>query len=77
MYAENLTDLEEGEKNEVVKNNDKHKTKSEYLVVGLDSQPEDVQFWRIVIPNILEIEKKIWKEYHAVPYNATQGVSQL
>ena len=44
------------------------------LVVHLDGQVDDLQYWRIVVPDNIELQNKILNECHVVPYTAHPGV---
>ena len=54
--------------------NDRYKVKNELVVVHIDTQPEDVQFWRVAVPNDEETKRQILNEFHTVPYIARLGV---
>ena len=42
-----------------MKKNETYRTKNELLVIHIDKQAEDVQYWRVVVPNNEEIKRKI------------------
>ena len=74
--AEILRDLTENEKKEILKKNETYRIKNELLVIHIDKQAEDVQYWRVVVPNNEEIKRKILNECHTVPYSAHPGVQR-
>ena len=47
-----------------------------FLVVYIGNQAEDVQYWRMALPNNEEIKRKILNECHTVPYSARPGVQR-
>ena len=56
--------------------NERYKIKIELLVVHIDRQPEDAQFWHVVVPNDGEIKWKILNECHTVLYSAHPDVQR-
>ena len=45
-----------------MKKNETYRTKNELLVIHIDKQAEDVQYWRVAIPNNEESKRKILNE---------------
>ena len=73
--VEILGDLTENKK-EIMKNNETYRIKSELLLVHIDNQAEDVQYWRVAVPHNKEIKRKILNECHTFPYSAHPGVQR-
>ena len=48
--------------------------KNELLVVHIDRQPKNVQFWRLAVLNDEEVKRIILNEYQIVLYIARPGV---
>ena len=46
------------------------------LCVHQEDQSEDVDYWRIVVPDDIEVKNKILSECHSVPYIAHPGVQR-
>ena len=42
----------------------------------MEKQSDEVEYWRIIIPNDIEIKKQILKEFHSVPYSAHPEVQR-
>ena len=74
--AEILSELNTKEKNELIRKNGKCKIKNGVLMVHLDRQASDVQYWKGVVPDI-EIKIKIVKEFKVVPYSPHTGIRAL
>ena len=49
--VEILRDLTECEKKETVRKNETYRINNEFLVIYIDKQAEDVQYWRVAVPN--------------------------
>ena len=50
--------------------------KNKPLLVHIDNQAEDVQYWRVEIPNNEEIKRNILNQCHAFPYSAHPGAKR-
>ena len=60
-YAEILGNLTGKGKKEIMKKKQTHRIKNEILVVHIDNQAEDVQYWRVGVPNNEEIKRKYFQ----------------
>ena len=45
-------------------------------MIHVTGQPEDVQYWRVVVPDDLNVKSLLVSELHAVPYSAHPGVQR-
>ena len=45
-------------------------------MIHVTGQPEDVQYWRVVVPDDLDVKSLLVSELHAVPYSAHPGVQR-
>ena len=45
-------------------------------MIHVTGQLEDVQYWRVVVPDDLEVKSLLVNELHSVPYAAHPGVQQ-
>ena len=45
-------------------------------MIHVTRQPEDVQYWRMVVPDDLEVKSLLVSELHSVPYAAHPGVQR-
>ena len=45
-------------------------------MIHVTGQPEDVQYWRVVIPDDLEVKSLLVSELHSVPYAVHPGVQR-
>ena len=45
-------------------------------MIHVTGQPEDVQYWRVVVPDDLEVKSLLVSELHSVPYAAHLGVQR-
>ena len=71
-----LRDLPENENKEIMEKNETYRLKNELLLLHINNQAEDVQFWRVAVPNNKEIKRKILNECHTFPYSAHPGVQR-
>ena len=46
-------------------------------MIHVTGQPEYVQYWRVVVPDDLEVKSVLVSELHNVPYAAHPGVQQM
>ena len=45
-------------------------------MIHVTGQPEDVQYWRVVVPDDLDVKSLLVSELHSVPYSAHPGVQR-
>ena len=45
-------------------------------MIHVTGQPEEVQYWRVVVPDDLEVKSLLVSELHSVPYSAHPGVQR-
>ena len=45
-------------------------------MIHVTEQPEDVQYWRVVVPDDLDVKSLLVSELHSVPYAAHPGVQR-
>ena len=74
-YAEILEDLSGGAR-QVKKNNLIFKRMNDLLFVHDQNQDVDLNFWRIVVPDNLNIKYQIIRELHSTPYSAHPGIKR-
>ena len=55
---------------------EKYKIQKNLLMIHVIGQPKDVLYWRVVIPNDLEVKPLLVSELHSVPYAAHPGVQR-
>ena len=68
--------MESTGKNELVRGQEKYKVQKKLLMIHVAGQPEDVQYWRVVVPDDLDVKSLVVSELHAVPYSAHPGVQR-
>ena len=74
-YAEILKELFGG-MNQVRQNSLIFKRMNQLLFVHDQNQDVDLDFWRIVAPDKLDIKDQIVQELHSTPYSAHLGIQQ-
>ena len=74
-YSEILQDLSGGTR-QIVKNNLIFKRMNGMLVVHDQNQDAELDFWRIVVPEMNEIKIRIVQELHSTPYSAHPGIQR-
>ena len=72
-YSEILIELNGGAR-QVVKNHLIFKQMNSLLMVHDQNQDSDLDFWRIVVPDVEETKQHIVQELHSTPYNAHPGI---
>ena len=45
-------------------------------MIHVTGQPEEVQYWRVVVPDDLDVKSLLVSELHSVPYSAHPGVQR-
>ena len=63
-------------RNELKRGQEKFKLQKKLLMIHVTGQPEDVQYWRIVVPDDLAVKSLLVSELHSVPYSAQPGVQR-
>ena len=76
LYKEILEEMESTRKNELIRGQEKYKLQKKLLMIHVTGQPEDVQYWRVVVPDDLEVKSLLVSELHSVPYAAHPGVQR-
>ena len=76
LYQEILEEIESTGKNELIRGQQKFKLQKKLLVIHVTGQPEDVQYWRVVVPDDLDVKSLLVSELHSVPYAAHPGVQK-
>ena len=74
LYKEILEEMESTRKKEIVRGKEKYKLQKDLLMIHVIGQPDDVQYWRVVVPNDLDVKSLLVPELHVVPYLAHPGV---
>ena len=75
-YKEILEEMESTGKNELKRGQEKFKLQKTLLMIHVTGQPEDVQYWRVVVPDDLAVKSLLVSELHSVPYAAHPGVQR-
>ena len=75
-YKEILEEIESTGKNELKRGQEKFKLQKKLLMIHVTGQPEDVQYWRVVVPDDLAVKSLLVSELHSVPYSAHPGVQR-
>ena len=74
LYRDILEEMESTGRNELKRGQEKLKLQKKLLMIYVAGQPEDVQYWRVVVPDDLDVKSLLVSELHAVPYSAHPGV---
>ena len=73
-YKEILEEIESTGRNEITRGQEKYKLQKKLLMIHVTGQPEDVQYWRVVVPNDVDVKSLLVSELHSVPYSAHPGI---
>ena len=76
LYREIIEEIESTGKKEILRGQEKYRIQKKNLVVHVTGQPEDSQYWRMVVPDDLEVKSLLVSELHSVPYAAHPGVQR-
>ena len=76
LYRDIFEEIESTGRNEIVRGQEKYRIQKKFLVIHVTGQPEDVQYWRMVVPDDLEVKSQLVSELHSVPYAAHPGVQR-
>ena len=76
LYKEILEEMESTGKNELIRGQEKFTLQKKLLMIHVTGQPEDVQYWRVVVPDDLDVKSLLVSELHSVPYAVHPGVQK-
>ena len=76
LYQDIFEEIESTGRNEILRGQEKYRIQKKFLVVHVTGQPEDLQYWRMVVPDDLEVKSLLVSELHSVPYAAHPGVQR-
>ena len=68
--------MESTGKNEFVWGQEKYNMQKRLLMIHVTGQPEEVQYWRVVVLDDLEVKSLVVSEFQYVPYSAHPGVQR-
>ena len=76
LYREILEEIESTGRKEIQRGQEKYRIQKKNLVVHVTGQPDDAQYWRMVVPDDLDVKALLVSELHVVPYAAHPGVQR-
>ena len=76
LYKDIIEEMESTGMNEIKRGQEKFRIQKKLLMIDVTGQPEDVQYWRVVVPDDLEVKSLLVSELHSVPYSAHPGVQR-
>ena len=76
LYKDILNEMESTGKNEIVRGKEKYQLKKKLLMIHVTGQPEEVEYWRVVVPDDVAVKTLLVSELHSVPYCAHPGVQR-
>ena len=76
LYKDIFEEMESTGRNELKRGQEKFRIQKKLLMIHVTGQPEDVQYWRVVVPDDLEVKSLLVSEFHSVPYSAHPGVQR-
>ena len=74
-YDEIIVELESGRTN-VQKNDEVYKKMNGTLGIHLNRQDAELDYWRIVVPDDVEVRNMVVQELHSTPYSAHPGIQR-
>ena len=66
--------MESTRRNELKWGQEKFRIQKNLLMIYVNGQLEDVQYWRVVVPDDLDVKSLLVSELHSVPYSTHPGV---
>ena len=76
LYKDILNEMESTGRNEIVRGKEKYQKKKNTLMIHITGQPEEVDYWRMVVPDDVGVKVLLVSELHTVPYSAHPGVQR-
>ena len=76
LYSDIIEEMESRGMNEIIRGQEKYQMKRRMLMIHVAGQPEDVQYWRTVVPDDLDVKTQLFSEFHSIPYTAHPGVQR-
>ena len=74
LYKDIIEEIESTGRNEIKRGQEKYRIQKQLLMIHVTGQLEDVQYWRVVVPDDLDVKFLLVDELHSVPYVAHPGV---
>ena len=75
-YTTILEEIDSTGSREVSRCRMKYRKRNGLLCIHQEDQSEDVEYWRVVIPDDIDCKNKILKELHFVLYSGYPGVQR-
>ena len=76
LYKDILEEIESIGRNEIKREQEKYRIQKNLLMIHVTGQPEDVQYWRVVVPDDLEVKSLLVCELLSIPYAVHPGVQR-
>ena len=76
-YSTIMEEMNNTSSREVSRGRMKYRRINGLLCIHQEDKSEDVEYWRIVIPDDTDCKNKILKELHSVQYSGHPGVREL
>ena len=76
LYLDIIEEMESTGMNEIIRGQKKYQMKKKMLMIHVTRQPKDVQYWRTVVPDDLDVKTQLVSEFHSIPYAAHPGVQR-
>ena len=76
LYRDIIKEMESTGRNEIKRGQEKYRIQKQLLMIHVTGQPDDVQYWRVVVPDDLDVKSLLVSELHSVPYAAHPGVQR-
>ena len=76
LYSDIIEEMESTGRNEIKQGQEKYRIQKNLLMIHVTGQLEDVQYWRVVVLDYLEVKSLLVSEFHSVPYLAHLGVQR-
>ena len=73
-YSTILEEINSTGSREVTRGRMKYRKRNGLLCIHQEDQSEDVEYWRVVIPDDTDCKNKMLRELHSVPYSGHPGV---
>ena len=76
LYDDIIEEIESTGRSEIIRGQNKYRIQKKNLMIHVTGQPDDVQYWRMVVPDDVGVKALLVSELHSVPYAAHPGVQR-
>ena len=76
LYDDIIEEIESTGRSEIIRGQNKYRIQKKNLMIHVTGQPDDVQYWRMVVPDDVGVKALLVSELHSVPYAAHPSIQR-